>query len=170
MRVTTPITDGPTLERCVNEYARNNMCEVLYDAVLDANKPRLQATVRPLLEKTAERIGQLVAKYDRGSNVMNMLLTDLDGQLMLAAEVDKLKTWGPGAIYAAINAHYHRICVNFKDRLCSRWTLTGSLHTLTAAARKAVRCASSSGEALSWLRVSEELIATDCVAAMWPPR
>lgn len=107
--------DDRALERCVNEYARNHLCEVLEEGLELAQKPRRQPEVKPLFETTAERLTRLAAKYDKGSGVIDHLLSDLDGQLMMGAEVDKLKTWGKGAIYAALNAHYHRICVNFKD-------------------------------------------------------
>jgi hypothetical protein len=71
--------------------------------------------------------------------VVESLLSDLDGQLMMGAGLDKLKTWGPGALYAALNAHYHRMCVNFKDPGIQMYQTDESSEIRTRAAQKFVQ-------------------------------
>ena len=73
------------------------------------------------------------------SPVVDALLEGLDGELSKAIEPDNIGRWGGGALYAALSAHWNRICLNFRDPDMQMYQTEASADIRTKAASSFVQ-------------------------------
>ena len=99
------------------EYARCTVAKTLSTISKQMVVARLQDDARTSMNLLIDHVVALSegALTVASKDIMLNLLKGLDGELSKALLPEYILSWGPGAIYAALNAHWNRICMNFKD-------------------------------------------------------
>lgn len=134
--VATHVT-GAAKQYNVGEYARSSATVHLAFAADNHNKPRLLEEVRARIVACANDLVKMSAV--QASPVVDALLEGLDGELTKAIHPDNIGRWGGGALYAALSAHWNRICLNFRDPDMQMYQTEASADIRTKAASSFVQ-------------------------------